>query len=333
MHEEILATVRDNAKIDPTLDIWTWEVSVYLFLGGLTAGIMFFAALALLMRKEREWPFAAHRLALLAPIVLSLGMTTLFLDLEHKLYVFRFYTTFQPTSPMSWGSWILVFVYPIAILQILSTLRAGYPALAQWWMRLPLGDWILDVCERFKRSIAYASIPFAVALGIYTGILLSAFSARPFWNTGILGPLFLVSGLSTASALVILAARDHGERTVFARIDVGLIAVEITIVVLLLINLSTAGAVQLQAARMVLGGDYTIAFWGFFFTLGLVIPLILELNEAHLGRRLVLLAPVLVLVGGYVLRQVMVDAGQESSWTHYTNQFNVELLQRLDTEH
>ena len=31
-----------------------------------------------------------------------------------------------------------------------------------------------------------------VGLGVYTAILLSAFSARPFWNTSILGPLFLL---------------------------------------------------------------------------------------------------------------------------------------------
>ena len=40
----------------------------------------------------------------LSLVLLSLGMLALFLDLEHKLYVWRLYTTFQPTSPMSWGA-------------------------------------------------------------------------------------------------------------------------------------------------------------------------------------------------------------------------------------
>ena len=52
-------------------------------------------------------------------------------------------------------------------------------------------------------------------LGVYTAILLSAFSARPFWNTGVLAPLFLVSGLSTAAALVaLLAERPAGVRRI-----------------------------------------------------------------------------------------------------------------------
>ena len=40
---------------------------------------------------------------------------------------------------------------------------------------------------------------FGIALGIYTGILLSAMVARPLWNSAILGPLFLFSGLSAAA--------------------------------------------------------------------------------------------------------------------------------------
>ncbi len=332
MYEEILITARHNAKVDPGLGIWTWEVSVYLFLGGLTAGIMFFAAWMALNRRADEAPFAALRLALAAPIVLSVGMGALFLDLEHKPFVFRFYTAFEPTSPMSWGSWILILVYPIAIAQILSTLRAGWPTLTGYWLRLPLGGWMLELCERHRRVIAVVAIPVAVALGIYTGILLSAFSARPFWNTGILGPLFLVSGLSTAAALVVLGTRGHGERMLFTRIDLGLIAVELLIVALLIINLSTGGAAQLDAARMVLGGAYTLAFWGLFVALGLLVPLVLELFELRGGRRTaVVLGPALVLVGGYVLRHVVVELGQASTWTTYANEFNTELLQRLIT--
>ena len=41
--------------------------------------------------------------------------------------------------------------------------------------------------------------------------------ARPFWNSAILGPLFLVSGLSSAAAFMHLIARDRDERDAFAR--------------------------------------------------------------------------------------------------------------------
>ena len=66
-------------------------------------------------------------------------MTTLFLDLEYKLHVFRFYTSFEPTSPMSWGAWILVLIYPLMIVQILSTLRAVTRRWPDCWNGCPGG--------------------------------------------------------------------------------------------------------------------------------------------------------------------------------------------------
>jgi formate-dependent nitrite reductase membrane component NrfD len=329
--EELFVTARANELIDPGLGIWTWEVAMYLFLGGVTAGIIIFAAVVALLNKDQEAPFASDRLALLAPIVLSLGMTTLFLDLEHKLFTFRFYTTFRVLSPMSWGAWILVVIYPVSLLQIFSTLRRGYPQIAATIDKLAAGRAVVDWCEQKRRQISVAAIPIGVGLGVYTAILLSAFSARPFWNTGVLAPLFLVSGLSTAAALVALLTRHHGERGWFTRIDIYLIIVELALVGLFIINLATGSAPQLQALDCcIMGGPYTFAFWVLFVGVGLLIPLLLEVLEIRgLGKPLALIAAVLVLFGGYTLRHVMMEVGQESTWTRYETQYNAELLDRL----
>ena len=330
MTEEIFVTARSNELIDPGLHIWTWEVAMYLFMGGMTAGVMIFAALAIARGKEEVAPFAANRLALLGPIFLSIGMTTLFLDLEHKLYVFRFYTAFKITSPMSWGAWILLIVYPISVLQILSTIRNGYPLFATFVDKSVAGRRIVDWCERNRMQIALSVIPFAVALGIYTGILLSAFGARPFWNSGALGILFLVSGMSTAAALVVLIARQHAEKALFTRIDLVLIMAEIGLVALMLISLASGSGQHIVALQSVMGGPYTLEFWLFFVCIGLLIPLLLETLEIWgVNKSLAMLAPVLVIIGGYALRQVVLDAGQESTWTHYETQYSSELLERL----
>jgi formate-dependent nitrite reductase membrane component NrfD len=331
MTEELMVTARANELIDPALHIWTWEVAMYLFLGGLTAGIMVFAAVMVLLRKDDEAPFATHQLALLAPIVLSAGMTTLFLDLEHKLYVFRFYTAFKVMSPMSWGAWILLLIYPVATLQILSTLRRGFPVTVRWVDGSSILRAIVDWCEAHRRGIALVAIPSGVALGIYTGILLSAFSARPFWNSGVLGPLFLVSGLSTAAALVALISRRKTEKELFTRIDLVLIGVEIVLVGLFLVNLASGPAQHIEALQSVTGGPYTMVFWVLFVGIGLVIPLLLELLEMRgIGKSIAVVAPVLVLIGGYALRQVMIDVGQESTWTDYGTQYNSELFERME---
>ncbi len=130
-------------------------------------------------------------------------MFVLFLDLSHKLYVWRLYTTFQITSPMSWGSWILLLVYPA-----LTGECAGSPARGDSGVGQAVSQSSLRGATSFWRArgmvvaIGIANVLVGIALGIYTGILLGTLGARPLWNSALLGPLFLFSGLSTAAALL-----------------------------------------------------------------------------------------------------------------------------------
>ncbi len=56
MEEELFTSGRNIPNIDPSLQIWHWPISVYLFLGGLAAGLLFFAALFTIIKKEKETP-------------------------------------------------------------------------------------------------------------------------------------------------------------------------------------------------------------------------------------------------------------------------------------
>src|SRR5512147_2904921 len=114
---------RHSNMIDPQLHVWGWEIPVYLFLGGMAAGVMILTA-ALWMKREDRSP-AARWLAFAAPLLVSVGMGALFLDLAFKLHVWRFYLAFRWTSPMSWGAWILLVVYPVTILQGVAGLEPG----------------------------------------------------------------------------------------------------------------------------------------------------------------------------------------------------------------
>jgi formate-dependent nitrite reductase membrane component NrfD len=146
----------------------------------------------------------------------------------------------------------------------------------------------------------------------------------------VLGVLFLVSGMSTAAALVVLMARQRSEKELFTWIDVVLIAAEIGLVALSLISLASGSGQHIDALESIMGGPYTYVFWGLFVGIGLLIPLLLEVLElSGVSKSLAMLAPVLVLIGGYALRQVVLDAGQESTWTNYSTQYSSELLQRL----
>src|SRR5512143_3514118 len=118
MHE--LDIARHSRFIDPQLHIWGWEIPVYLFLGGMAAGAMILSALLMMRKGERS--AASRWLAFAAPAFVSVGMLALFLDLSFKLHVWRFYLAFRWTSPMSWGAWILLLVYPVTLLQALASI-------------------------------------------------------------------------------------------------------------------------------------------------------------------------------------------------------------------
>ena len=111
---------RSNYPIDPHLGIWRWEIPVYLFLGGIAAGVMILASVMALRRasaaSEQPPSCWVRWLPFAAPILISLGMLALLLDLAFKVHVYRFYLAFKPLSPMSWGAWILMGLYPATLL-------------------------------------------------------------------------------------------------------------------------------------------------------------------------------------------------------------------------
>ena len=116
MQELTITSGRMNPHIDPYLTIWGWEIPVYLFLGGLVAGILFFSSLYYIRGRQDEYPAAVKLAPLVTVPLLVIGLFALFLDLSHKLYVWRFYTAFRLESPMSWGSWTLLIITPLALL-------------------------------------------------------------------------------------------------------------------------------------------------------------------------------------------------------------------------
>ena len=307
MKEELFISGRDIPNIDPYLNIWHWEIPVYLFLGGLAAGIMFFAGYFTIMRKEKEMQATVKYAPMLVPFALVLGLIALFLDLKHQLYFWRLYTTIRLESPMSWGAWTLMFVTPLSMVWAASYMKEVFP---KWDWKFEFIDQIIDFFIEYRKAMAWALMILAVILGVYTGILLSAFNARPLWNTSILGVLFLVSGMSTGLAAIIWMSKSKYERKVLSRLDLIFIAVELFLIIHLLMGFLAASEVQIEAAQLFLGGEFTVIFWVFVIILGLIFPAILEILELRGFHIPIWIPSLLILIGGLVFRYVMVEAGQ-----------------------
>jgi formate-dependent nitrite reductase membrane component NrfD len=307
-----LDVARYSRSVDPQLHVWGWEIPVYLFLGGMAAGVMILSA-ALWMKREERSP-AARWLAFAAPVLVSIGMGALFLDLANKLNVWRFYLAFRWTSPMSWGAWILVVVYPASIGLALAGLdEAQAERAVAFCARFGLGGLVRRaraVALAHVAGLRWASVLTGVALGVYTGVLLSTLGARALWSSALLGPLFLVSGVSTGAALLLLFRLSDEERHLVGAWDRVAIVLELVVMLLFLVGLVTSGAGGKAAAELLLGGPFTAPFWALVVIAGLAVPLLLGALEVGLRLPMTRAAPVLVLAGGLALRWIMVAAGQ-----------------------
>ncbi|MBD0849525.1 NrfD/PsrC family molybdoenzyme membrane anchor subunit [Maribacter arenosus] len=307
MEEELFTSGRNIPNIDPSLQIWHWPISVYLFLGGLAAGLLFFAALFTVLKKDGEVPATVKYAVIMAPIALVLGLIALFYDLTHKFYFWQLYTTVRIESPMSWGAWVLLLITPLSMLWVFSYWKEIFPKMD---MKFGFLRKFQSFLVKNRMNMAYLLIPLAIVLGIYTGILLSAFNARPLWNNAILGPLFLVSGLSTAAATIILFSKSHSERSLFSKIDIILIVIELALIVHMIMGYWAGSEVQLEAMELLINGEFTVMFFVFVVILGLLVPGFLEILELRGYKVPVVVPAILILIGGLVFRFVMVEAGQ-----------------------
>ena len=306
-----LVTTRHNELVDPLLKIWGVEIAIYLFLGGMVAGMMIILGYFLFKGRHKELRCSCALLPGLCIVLLSLGMLALFLDLEHKWYFWRMYLTFKPASPMSWGAWILLLVYPVLLaalfLRLPEPLKVSFPSIKS------IVEKSLENAALVK-FIGISNMVLGAMLGIYTGILLSALGARPLWNSALLGPLFLVSGLSTAAAFVHLIARDPYERVLLAKADNGFLGTELLVIILFITGLLSSTEVHMNAVKLILNGPFAPVFLVFVVCLGIVIPLFVQSLAVSHRIRHTPVAPIMVIAGGFILRLVIVYAGQASHW-------------------
>jgi formate-dependent nitrite reductase membrane component NrfD len=313
MREEIIVSGRMNPLVDPQLHIWHWQIPLYLFLGGLAAGILFFASFYFIRGKENEYTVAVKKAPIIAPFALIIGLLALFLDLRHKAYFWQLYLHIRFESPMSWGAWALMVITPLSMVWCALYIKEFFP---NWDWKY---NW-LKITEEFFRKyqlvIAWIILIYAIILGIYTGILLSAFNARPLWNTSILGPLFLASGLSAGAAITMLMSKSPEERKKFAQIDLIVIGIELFIIIHMFMGFRASTQVQIDAANLFLGGPYTMSFWIFVVIMGLILPAILEILELRKYHIPVVIPAVLILFGSLMLRFIIVYAGQISRWLY-----------------
>jgi len=276
---------------------WRWLIVAYFFLGGLAGGSYFLATLMDLFGKGRDRRLIQLGYLIAFPLVGLCGLV-LTLDLgrpERFWHMLVESETWRPMiktySPMSIGAWALLCFGGCAFLSFVAVLAErgwlGWPLLRRLSPPALVGRVV---------TVVGALLGFYVAG--YTGVLL-AVTNRPIWaDTTLLGLTFLISAASTSAALLIMLGSwgnvSADSMDALERFDASVLVLEAAAIAALIASLGRIAMVWLNGwglllAVMVLGG--------------IALPLYMRWRAR--GSRWVL-RPVLVLLGGLILRAVIV---------------------------
>ena len=262
---------------------WHMLIVWYFFLGGIAGGAYFTAAVADNFGSFRDR--AVVRIGyILALLMIGVCGILLILDLGTPSRFLNMIMHFKFWDPMSIGAWMLGVFGLFALVSSVLSLSAD------------------EGRSALRRKVSLVGTIFGFFLASYTGVLLSA-SALPFWSDArLMGALFLASGASTGMAAISLLLYLSGDAAgegfkKIKRADRFAILFEMAVLVLFLVLLGSAAA-------PLVSGSMAPLFWGGLVVVGLVVPLLLDV----LGARWVpaVIPAVLVLIGGFILRYVVV---------------------------
>jgi hypothetical protein len=266
--------------------VWTWEVPLYFWFGGIAAGASFVALGCDLAGDGRS--AATARKVALAALVPSPPL--LIADLGRPERFLNMLRIFKPRSPMNTGAWCL---------SVFGALGTG--AVAADLLGRP----------RAARALGGTNAVAGAYLGSYTGVLLAS-TAVPLWARSrlFLGPIFVSTATATGAAAcrLTLAARGlpsgHPTRTALGTLETGAMVAEL---VLSEVNERRLGHEGLalehgRAGRLFQGARGAV-----------LAGLALRLARRRLGPAAHHAASVLYLAGGLAFRHAWVEAGKASA--------------------
>lgn len=294
---------------------WGWYVVLYFFTGGLIAGCYAIACALDAMGDPRDRDAVGLGYTIAFPgvlicavlLIIDLGRPERFWHMVIESHYFP-EPIFKYWSPISIGSWVLSVFGAFAFVSfgrvLVESGRLGWRPVVR----------LADRLRRLPRAVfvAWAILGafFGLFLAGYTGVLMVG-TVTPVWHNAVpLGGLFLASALSGSYALLILLlarrGRGHSDPTVakLAGADRWAVIIEAVLLLLVLVPL---GAL----ARPIVTGGFGLLFWVGVVLAGLIAPMLLDLirRPGNVGRQQLLRAA-LILVGGFVLRFVLVMAPQ-----------------------
>ena len=301
---------------------WPFLIDLYFFLGGLAGGAFVIATIANLLdgRRYQDIVRIGYYVAFLALLPCPL---LLIVDLGYPTRFLHMMMVSKPSAAIGMGA---LTAGPFH-LKLFSPMNVGAWGLLLFGLCTFLCALDVFLTDRGGRSMTglrkVAGVVGAVLgffIAAYPGVLLGA-TARPlFVSAHWLGAIFLAVGAATggaAIALILTVLRGASAREPIARVmrvtSIALV-VELIALILFVISAKMVGSARISAALgQLLVGPYSVPFWVGAVIVGVVVPLVLQRGAARSGApAMVALVSVLVLVGGFLVKYVLIVAGQAS---------------------
>ena len=282
---------------------WGWLVAIYLFLGGVGAGAYTVAAINGFLGKSTEMSTSLG-LAIGFPALL-IGSLFLLADLGTPKNAFL--AGMRPGS-----SWIARGFWIISVFMVLAFVHSSLQLFTD------LGQ--TSGAATAMSALAAVGIVFAISTMAYTGILLGASKGIPFWRSGVVPVIFVISALVTGhftimAGMVLFGDQVAlpGELRIMAAEAVGLVALEVLAILFFLQAAYRDPDTRESGERILRNRLFVVGY----FVLGLGAPLLLMLaillagTDASGGTILAAAAvgAVLGLAGGLILRQAVLICG------------------------
>jgi len=278
---------------------WGWLIAIYLFLGGVGGGAYVIAAINSMLGNSPESVTVGLWIGFPALLI-----GTLFLIADLGTPSKAILAGMKPgTSWIARGTWI------IALFMVFSFIHL----VMHHFMETP---------ESTKNMVGVLGIIFAIGTMAYTGILLSASKGIPFWRTGVVPVVFVISAMVTGHFTVILGmilffggaeGQAAGLTGIVAKEAAILVVLEVLAVFFFLHSAFRTPDSRESAQRILKKTSFVVGY----FVVGLALPLVLSLvlffgmsgSEAPMVKCMAANAAIFGLIGGLLLRQAVLVCG------------------------
>lgn len=281
---------------------WGWMLAVDFFFAGMGGGMLVIAGIIELFIGGGRTSFLGN---LLGPAFMGIGCSFLILELGRPMQAWRVFM--NPKAILTCGAWIM------SIAMVTGIIYAAFGLNPSW---IGADSLAFQEMTGLRKLLAVVNVLTGLVVATYPGVLLGRHKGRPFWvGPGII-TLFMLSSIVTGvaahfvSGLVLAPAADMDVLEKMPALAGALLFFQaVSWFGYIWVKRTGATAAEAASALRWINGDLSTRFIMGFLVVGTVLPMFMSTMTSSMKIQGV--AALLVLLGGLIMRLLVVKAGED----------------------